>query len=100
MIGFNHNPFKRNIVKPKTTSTLLLIDSGRVFSCYNEENFKGEIMLPLIPILTNVGISLAANLVVKGLRKVAKHTDNELDDALVCSFSDSVDEVLEKAKKK
>ena len=57
-------------------------------------------MLPVIPILTNVGISLAANLVIKGLRLIAKRTDNDIDDAVILSFSDSVDEVLEKAKKK
>ena len=57
-------------------------------------------MLPVIPILTNVGISLAANLVIKGLRFIAKRTDNDIDDAVILSFSESVDEVLEKAKKK
>ena len=57
-------------------------------------------MLPVIPILTNVGISLAANLVIKGLRFIAKRTDNDIDDAVILSFSNSVDEVLEKTKKK
>ena len=57
-------------------------------------------MLPVIPILTNVGISLAANLVIKGLRFIAKRTDNDIDDAVILSFSQSVDEVLEKTKKK
>ena len=57
-------------------------------------------MLPVIPILTNVGISLAANLVIKGLRFIAKRTDNDIDDAVILSFSNSVDEVLKKTKKK
>ena len=56
--------------------------------------------MPIIPILTNVGISLAANLVIKGLKYLAGKSDTEIDDVLVNSFAESTQEVIEKSKVK
>ena len=56
--------------------------------------------MPIIPILTNVGISLAANLVIKGLRYLAGKSETEIDDVLVNSFAQSAEEVIEKSKEK
>lgn len=56
--------------------------------------------MPIIPILTNVGISLAANLVIKGLRYLAGKSETEIDDVLVNSFAQSAQEVVEKSKVK
>ena len=56
--------------------------------------------MPVVPILINVGISLASNLVVKGLRFLAKKSDTEIDDVLVNSFADCANEAIEKSKVK
>ena len=51
--------------------------------------------MPIIPILTNVGISLAANLVIKGLRYLAGKSETEIDDVLVNSFAECANEAIE-----
>jgi len=56
--------------------------------------------MPVVPILVNVGVSLAANLVIKGLRFLAGKSETEIDDVLVNSFAQSAQEAIEKSKVK
>lgn len=45
-------------------------------------------MIPLVPVAIQVGISVAAGVVVKGLKAIARKTDNTVDDAILLSVDE------------
>lgn len=45
-------------------------------------------MIPLIPVAIQVGISVAAGVVVKGLKAIARKTENTVDDAILLSVDE------------